>query len=169
MSEAEFRELYVRNAGPLKSYLSRLTGNTALAEDLMQESFYRVLRTKLPPLDAAGLRNYLYRTATNLANSHFRSASRRTLPLTEHSCEAAYGERAEIAADLRRELARMNPTDRAMLWLAYVEGESHREIAAITGLKEASVRPMLFRARRRLAAWLEKRGFRGSGVRRVLK
>jgi RNA polymerase sigma-70 factor (ECF subfamily) len=41
-----------------------------------------------------------------------------------------------------------------MLWLAYAEGASHREIAEVLGLRPGSLKPMLFRARRRLAALL---------------
>jgi hypothetical protein len=41
--------------------------------------------------------------------------------------------------------------ERQLLWLAYVEGASHKEIADCTGLKAGSVRLLLFRARRRLA------------------
>jgi RNA polymerase sigma-70 factor, ECF subfamily len=50
-----------------------------------------------------------------------------------------------------------------MLWLAYVEGSSHREIAAALGLRAASIRSMLFRARRRLADKLRTRNVRSFG------
>jgi RNA polymerase sigma-70 factor (ECF subfamily) len=51
-------------------------------------------------------------------------------------------------------MAYMKPRDRAMLWLAYAEGASHREIAEALGLQPASMKLLLFRARRRLAALL---------------
>jgi len=51
-------------------------------------------------------------------------------------------------------MARLKPRERAMLWLAYAEGASHREIAAILGLRPASLKLLLFRARRRLAVLL---------------
>jgi RNA polymerase sigma-70 factor (ECF subfamily) len=51
-------------------------------------------------------------------------------------------------------MSRLQPRERAMLWLAYAEGASHREIAAVLGLSTASLKPLLFRARRRLAALL---------------
>jgi RNA polymerase sigma-70 factor (ECF subfamily) len=41
--------------------------------------------------------------------------------------------------------------ERQLLWLAYVEGSNHKEIAQLTGLRHKSVRLLLFRARRRLA------------------
>ena len=45
-----------------------------------------------------------------------------------------------------------------ILWLAHVEGGSHADIAAITGLGPASIRVLLFRARRRLAGLLRAAG-----------
>jgi RNA polymerase sigma-70 factor (ECF subfamily) len=38
-----------------------------------------------------------------------------------------------------------------MLWLAYAEGASHREIADVLGLQPSSLKALLFRARRKLA------------------
>jgi len=51
-------------------------------------------------------------------------------------------------------MAKLRPRDRAMVWLAYVNGSSHEEIAATLGLKTASIKMLLFRARRRLASLL---------------
>jgi RNA polymerase sigma-70 factor (ECF subfamily) len=48
--------------------------------------------------------------------------------------------------------------DRQILWLAHVEQHSHREVARILSLREASVRVLLLRARRRLAALLATEG-----------
>jgi len=51
-------------------------------------------------------------------------------------------------------MAQMRPRDRQLLWLAHAEGYSHREIAEVTGLGCASVRLLLFRARRKIAKLL---------------
>jgi RNA polymerase sigma-70 factor, ECF subfamily len=51
-------------------------------------------------------------------------------------------------------MSHLRPRDRAMLWLAYAQGASHREIADTIGVKAASVKLLLFRARRKLAALL---------------
>jgi RNA polymerase sigma-70 factor (ECF subfamily) len=51
-------------------------------------------------------------------------------------------------------MARLTPRERAMLWLAYAQGASHEEIAGALGLKTGSIKLLLFRARRRLAALL---------------
>ena len=53
-------------------------------------------------------------------------------------------------------MAQMRPRDRQLLWLAHAEGYSHREIAEITGLREGSVRLLLYRARRKIARLLRQ-------------
>jgi RNA polymerase sigma-70 factor (ECF subfamily) len=52
----------------------------------------------------------------------------------------------------------MRPRDRQLLWLAYAEGYSHHEIAEVTGLASASIRLLLFRARRKMARLMRNRG-----------
>jgi RNA polymerase sigma-70 factor (ECF subfamily) len=51
---------------------------------------------------------------------------------------------------------RLSPRERQLLWLAHVEGLTHRDVATTLGLSEGSVPVLLFRARRRLEALLEK-------------
>jgi RNA polymerase sigma-70 factor (ECF subfamily) len=56
--------------------------------------------------------------------------------------------------DVRRALATLKPRERALLWLAYAHGASHREIADVLGVKPASIKLLLFRARKKLAGLL---------------
>jgi RNA polymerase sigma-70 factor (ECF subfamily) len=56
--------------------------------------------------------------------------------------------------DVNNALSQLAERERAMLWLAYAQGASHQEIAAVVGVKTGSVKPLLYRARRRLAALL---------------
>jgi RNA polymerase sigma-70 factor (ECF subfamily) len=60
-------------------------------------------------------------------------------------------ERTARRLDLARAMDRLKPRERDMLWLAYANGSSHQEIADALGLKRASIKLLLFRARRRLA------------------
>ncbi|MBI5084433.1 MAG: RNA polymerase sigma factor [Acidobacteria bacterium] len=159
MTEAEFREFYDSTARPLKSYLSRLTGNPSLADDLLQESYYRLLRAALPAMEEGQRKSYLYRTATNLARDHFRTQKQQPAALDEHSARSSARPDGHLAMDVRQVLSEIRPAEQELMWLAYVEGASHREIAAVTGRKEASIRPLLYRARRKLAGMLRERGF----------
>ena len=60
--------------------------------------------------------------------------------------------------DVKRAMARLTPRERELLWLAYAQGSSHQEIADTLGLKTASIKMLLFRARRRLAGLLGRGG-----------
>jgi RNA polymerase sigma-70 factor (ECF subfamily) len=167
MSEQEFRIFYAQAARPLWAYLRRLCGDAALAEDLMQEAFYRFLRAKLPSDDDAYQRNYLFRIGANLANDHFRKAKRQAEPLADAPSSEQVGHDVRLRSDVERVLQKLKPRERALLWLAYVDEASHREIAQATGLREISIRPMLFRARRRLAGLLRKQGLGLDALERV--
>src|SRR6185369_15886119 len=76
MDESRFEALYRAHAGGLWSYIYRLTGNPATADDLLQKSFFRFLRANPQAASEEHLRRYLFRTATNLAFDHFRETKK---------------------------------------------------------------------------------------------
>ncbi len=158
MDEDAFRGLYDRTARGLWAYLARVTGDREQADDLLQETYYRFLRAAAAHENETHRRNSLYRIATNLA----RDARRRNLtrgPSYGEEIErvASDGHSAERTADLTRALSSLKPRERAMLWLAYAEGASHHEIADTLGVRPASLKPMLFRARQKMAALLGRK------------
>jgi RNA polymerase sigma-70 factor (ECF subfamily) len=157
MTEDAFRAFYERTARPVWGYLSRLTGDPSAADDLLQETYYRFLRAGGEHESEAHRRNTLFKIATNLARDAHRR--KRVMPFfVADAIDVASKEdaarRFEHATDLGRAMHSLKPRDRAMLWLAYAEGSSHQEIAGVLGVKTASVKLLLFRARRRLAALL---------------
>src|SRR5438067_113899 len=76
MNEAQFEAFYRKTAGGLWSYLYRLVGNAATADDLLQKTFFRYLRSNPALSGEEHMRRYLFRTATNLALDHFRETKR---------------------------------------------------------------------------------------------
>ena len=154
MDEQTFRLFYESTARPLWSYLSRVLGSTALADDLVQESYYRFLRAALKPDDTAYQKAYLFRIATNLARDHWRRQPRREQGESSDAdrvpADDRTAERLQQRSDLGRALSRLKPRERELLWLAYAEGANHKEIATVLGLKAASVRLLLFRARQKV-------------------
>ena len=159
MDEETFRAFYDRTARGVWAYLARVTGDRTLAEDLLQEAFYRFLRAGTVYESESHRRNSLYRIATNLAvDARRRSLLRATSNAAGDEIERVPGGTTTAATerktDLTRALSQMKPRERAMLWLAYAEGASHREIAKTLGLTEGSLKPLLFRARRKLAGLL---------------
>jgi RNA polymerase sigma-70 factor, ECF subfamily len=170
MDERSFRTFYDRTARPLWSYLYRTSGNAALADDLMQESYFRFLRVRFPEMNQDYMKNYLFRIATNLMRDHWRHSKVEPLasvaPEEVEQPRVAAGEHDEQTFQLRSDVMNvmqgLKPRERELLWLAYVEGSSHREIAETIGLKEQSIRSLLFRARNKLATLMRRRGL-GAG------
>jgi len=156
MDNEAFAGFHERSARALWSYLARTSGDPALADDLMQESYVRLLCAAHPPDGEVAGRRYLFRIATNLLRDHWRRPQPSSIDeLPEELFIAAAGTaQADSQAVLGPALILMRPRDRQLLWLAYAEGYSHREIAEITGLASASIRLLLFRARRKIAALL---------------
>ena len=159
MDEDTFRAFYERTARGVWAYLARVTGDRQLADDLLQEAYYRFLRANATHDTEAHRRNSLYRIATNLARDARRKRLTRPAPILagndiESAPSGGQSGAAERIADCTRAMSHLQPRERAMLWLAYAEGASHREIAAVLGLSPASLKPLLFRARRKLAALL---------------
>jgi len=72
MDEDTFRAFYDRTARSVWSYLARITGDRSLADDLLQESYYRFLRAERAFDSESHRRNYLFRIATNLAHDRHR-------------------------------------------------------------------------------------------------
>ena len=157
MDEEAFRALYDRTARTLWAYLSRITGSPDLADDLLQETYYRFLRARVLYESDAHRRNSLFRIATNLArDGHRRGLRGRFVGITDDMLRADVdvAADAERRTDLERAMARLRPREREMLWLAYAQGSNHRDIAGTVGVKAESVRLLLFRARRKLAELL---------------
>jgi RNA polymerase sigma-70 factor (ECF subfamily) len=160
LSREQFELFYNRTAPALRAYVRRVSGAAGSADDLLQEAYVRMLNA--PPLTEAQRKSYLYRTATNLIADYHRAQSRQRrwwerAPRGPEGVESRPG----LKTDLERLFLLIAPQERALLWLAYVEGDDHRKIAAIVGVKEKSVRVLLYRARVKMEKILREHGFGG--------
>ncbi len=156
MDQAAFKAFYQKTAPRLRAYIARSCGSIDSADDILQEVFLKFLRIQ-NKMDEHGMRAYLYRTADSLIVDNWRRRQREMagnlqLPLR--------GERPgrDMDDDVRILFSQLKPQQRSLLWLAYVEGCDHREIAAAAGVKERSVRVLLFRARKALVGLLQRAG-----------
>jgi RNA polymerase sigma-70 factor (ECF subfamily) len=156
MDQTAFRSFYQKTAPALRSYIARVCGSIDAADDILQEVFMRFLLKAPSGLSEAAMRGYLYRTAESLIVDQCRRAKREQ----QRDLEAARAQRGgpdrENDGDVRHALAQLKPQQRSLLWLAYVEEFDHREIAEAAGIKEKSVRVLLFRARRALVRLLRR-------------
>ena len=159
MDEETFRGFYNRTSGMLWAYIAKATNDASTADDLLQEAYYRLLRSMTTFESEDHRRNYLFRIATNLIRDRYRRPRIDGAQLLEQGEDdiAANGDLAEQTqqrADLRRAMARLSQRERQLVWLAYGQGSTHQEIAGALGLKKGSIKPLLFRARRKLAKML---------------
>ena len=153
MTEEEFRAFYERTARPVWAYLYRITSDSHLADDLLQEAYYRFFRAATAYENETHRRNSLFRIATNLAHDVGRKKKRGIdveIPEDLPTIDA----RPDQRTDLARALQQLKPMQREILWLAYGQGSSHAEIAEIVGVSSKSIKSLLFRARKRLAELL---------------
>lgn len=151
LDETAFRRFYDQTSTPLLRYLQAVTRKPDLAEDILQETYCRFLTARLPEMDERQARSYLFRIATNLMRDHWRGAKETTTESTERPVISLD---FDARLNLRQAMDRLKPRERQLLWLAYVEGSNHNEIASSTGLRTGSIRMLLFRARRRLLGLL---------------
>ena len=158
MTEEAFRAFYDQTARPVWVYLSRMTGDRRLADDLLQESYYRFLRATVSFESDDHRRHYLFRIATNLVHDHrrrLRPDAARAAAFDESAAPGVDDDPANRMAcriDVARAMEQLKPRERSLLWLAYAQGWTHEEIAATLGLRTKSLKALLHRARRRLAA-----------------
>lgn len=155
MDEHAFQSFYAGTARPLRAYVARTLGDLNQVEDIVQETYLKLLRMPAAPDDPHQLRPLLFRIASNLMNDEWRRRRRATNAADAHALEPSrpHPDMA-LRLDMSRMFQQLKPQQRQMMWLAYVEGADHREIAAALGLREGSVRVLLHRARRRLASLL---------------
>jgi len=165
----DFDALFEATYRPLRAYLARASGNESLAEDLMQEAYLKVLGSPPRELDPRAQRAYVFTTATRLLQAHWRSHRPVAWlrwqdpgdedPLDTLPCPAPGADQVVFARQaVAHGWSGLTPRQRSLLWLAYVEGFDHAEIAASLGLRTASVKVLLYRARSRMAANLHSLG-----------
>ena len=155
MNEASFQSFYATTAGPLRAYVARTLGDFGQVDDIVQETYLRLLRSERVPEDPLQMRKIAFRIASNLMADEWRRR-KRTGPQSETAPEpSGAAPDPALRLDLTRVFGELKPQQRQMLWLSYVEGADHREIAAATGVREGSVRVLLHRARKKLASLLK--------------
>jgi RNA polymerase sigma-70 factor (ECF subfamily) len=156
--EARFEIFYGEHARALWSYVRRVGNDDAIADDIVQESFLRFLGASPAASRSQADFNekaYLYRIATNLTYDYFRRNTREAKHQTNLETKEFACETTAFSSETAQVFDRLKTQERALLWLAYVEGHNHSEIGEMLGLKSLSVRVLLFRARRKLANLLE--------------
>lgn len=150
-------QLYRAHSGDLHRFALFLSGDPALAEDLVAETFIRLWNAR-ERVDLATVKGYLFTIARNLFLQQ-RRGKRDVTALDEQLADRGPGPetRALARSDLRATLAALQDLpemDRAALLMRADDGLPYEEIAAALGLSPAAARVKVHRARLKLAAAL---------------
>jgi len=141
-------ELYERHAPGAVRLAYLLTGDGALAEDLVQDAFVRLAGRFLDLRDPDAFPAYLRKTVVNLARMHFRRRLVERAYL-ERERSAVRGEPAvaDVASDhsMRQALLSLPARQRAAIVLRYYEDLSERQIADVLGCRPGTVKSLLSR------------------------
>lgn len=156
-----FKGFYKKHSRPLWLYIFKTCGDESMADDVFQETFYRFLRAEPAKLNEYQQKAYLYKVAYRLIIDKKRRFKVEQEKSGEAAVEESQEEKIFMALDMEKTFKLLKPKERNLLYLAYVEGYSHSEIAGITGVKEKSVKVQLFRIKTKFAAILRQKGYTG--------
>ncbi len=160
---AAFEKLYRRHRDRIYGLVWRLCGgNSALAEDLLQEAFVRAWQKLDRFRGDSRFGTWLHRLSVNVALSERRIRIRRVERETvlegtvERTAKGASDVYAGQRMDLEQAIGRLPERARTVLILYDIEGYKHAEIARMTGMAEGSSKAQLHRARRLVREELDK-------------
>lgn len=161
-------ELYDEHAAALLSFARRLVGDHDQAKDLVHETFMTVPSAILRFQGASSLRTFLISIAVNHARHHVRAASRRRAATERMACEPEPNGgspeqdamRERLSHALTSALDTLPIEQRVAFVLCEVEEKTSREVAAIVGAPEATVRTRLHHAKKKLREELSRREVR---------
>jgi RNA polymerase sigma factor (sigma-70 family) len=156
-----FEQLFEEHAGPLLGFLVYRTGDRQLAEDIVGETFERVLRARRPfDPRRASEKTWLYTIALNCLRDHTRRdaaearALDRAVPVTAGETASPLEELEERDV-LKRALATLSDEEREAVALRYGGDLTLPEVAKLTGERLTTVEGRVYRALRKLRDTLD--------------
>ena len=175
--EAAYRELLRRYERPVFALLYRMVRDRALAEDLAQDTFVKILNGIRSYRPEFKFSSWVFKIANNAAIDHLRRRGIDTISL--HGAPDAITperiaatsldlpdrgetpleelEARELGGAIERAIGRLRPEYRACILLRHVEGHSYDEIAEMLDLPLGTVKTYIHRARNELRDYLEDR------------
>src|SRR5260370_1783405 len=146
MDEDAFRLFYEQTARPLFAYLLQVSGHRHIADDLLQESYCRLLSAKLPAMDETQTKSYLFRIAANLLRDRWRRSE--DVAATEAIEASSSGPGPELQTDMRRAFDQLKPRERQLRWLPVDSASNPKKIPSPSPLPHPTPPPSLIRAPR---------------------
>jgi RNA polymerase sigma-70 factor (ECF subfamily) len=162
--ESAFDFLVQKYRRPLVSFMYRMAHNTAAAEDLAQEVFLRVYRSRQTYEASAKFTTWLYRIATNLAVNHARDTRKErpeitvsldepdeetgtTMDVADTSVTAEQNlVRRERLAAIRSKVEALPERQRLAVIMHKYQQMDYKQISEVLKLSESATKSLLFRA-----------------------
>jgi RNA polymerase sigma-70 factor (ECF subfamily) len=154
-----FEAVYRGHVGAIRALCLRMCGDADEARELVQDVFVRAWE-RLPGFRGqSALGTWLHRLAVNVVLERWRTTKREALRMIDDPEGVALDSQSvrgdvDVAIDIDAAAARLPAGARTVFVLHDIEGYSHDEIAAMTGIAAGTSRTQLFRARRSLARML---------------
>ncbi len=160
--QPEFDEIYRLYAADLYRYLLRLTGDSALAEDILQDTMLKAFTGIDKFRGDCSMKTWLCTLARNLWRDHLKKAENRNLPLEESwgiadgsDLESQMADKAQAMA-IHRLLHRLDEPYKEIFSLRIFAELSFREIGEVFGKTENWARVSFFRAKKKLIEMMEQ-------------
>ena len=154
-TKGEITELYNRHADTVWRVCFSFMGNHADAQDMLQETFLRLMRSEKRFESEEHEKAWLIVTASNVCKNALRRSGRETEDLDDHA-ELAAPERESTG--LAEAILALPAVYKDVIYLHYYEGYRTEEIGRLLGRSSATVRSQLARARAKLKELLEEEG-----------
>ena len=152
-------ELFERHHRQVFLFLRRTTGDAAIAEDLVQEVFVRILKYRHTYDAGSRFETWLFRIARNARTDHFRKQGPSPAPVDAALEVAAPDpgpekqlERRIDAQQLDRAMQQLAEEPRDLLVLARYHGQPYERIAETLGIEVGAVKTRVHRALKQLRA-----------------
>jgi RNA polymerase sigma-70 factor (ECF subfamily) len=153
----ELRQLFNRYNMPVYNFFLKLTMDTAVSEDLVQNLFYRILRYRHSFNTSAGsFKSWMYQMARNLYADHCREKLRLAAVMRsvddypEDIAEKREGYKEQDFEKLKKALAGLGAVDREVIVLSRYEGLKYADIAKMKGMTLSAVKVQAHRALKEL-------------------
>jgi RNA polymerase sigma-70 factor (ECF subfamily) len=139
----------------LRRYARALTREPEAADDLVQDTLVRALRSE-HLFHGGDVRSWMYTILTNLNRNRLRSLSRRPTLMSIEDGDGVGAVGAETGGrDIERAMSTLSDEQRTALLLIVLEGLSYREVADVQGVPIGTVMSRLARARSQLKTYLD--------------
>lgn len=162
MRDRDIERLFNEHAQALFGFLAYRTGDRALAEDLVADTFERALRARRGfDRRMASEKTWLYAIALNALRDHERRRSAEARALVRHGQPSEHEtddelEQIAMRDELSRALAKLPPPERDAIALRFGGGLTVPEIARVTGERLTTIEGRVYRALGRLRDDLQR-------------